>query len=77
VAGLYGLAWALPEEMREVYLQFDIDLPRYNGDDSWTLPMPARFVVDRKGRIRSSEVHPDYTTRPEPEETVEVLKGLA
>lgn len=77
VASEYGLAWTLPEDMRQVYLQFGLDLPRYNGDDSWTLPMPGRFVVDREGTIRSAEVHPDYTTRPEPTETMEVLKRLA
>ena len=70
------MVWTLPEDMRRVYLQFALDLPRYNGDDSWTLPMPGRFVVDREGIIRSAEVHPDYTTRPEPAETVEVLKRL-
>jgi peroxiredoxin len=63
--------------MRAVYLQFGLDIPRYNGDDSWTLSMPGRFVVDGGGTIRSAEVHPDYTTRPEPAKTVEVLKGLA
>ena len=62
--------------MREVYLQLGLDIPRYNGDDSWTLPMPARFIVDGGGVIRSAKVHPDYTTRPEPEQTVEVLKGI-
>jgi peroxiredoxin len=77
VAAKFGLVWTLPEDMRRVYLQFGLDIPRYNGDDSWTLPMPGRFVVDREGIIRSAEVHPDYTTRPEPAETVEVLKGLA
>ncbi len=60
--------------MRRVYLQFDLDIPRYNGDDSWTLPMPGRFVVDREGIIRAAEVHPDYTMRPE---TVAALKRLA
>jgi peroxiredoxin len=77
VAEEFGLVWTLPEDMRQVYLQFGIDIPRYNGDDSWTLPMPGRFVVNREGAIHSVEVHPDYTTRPEPAETVEILKGLA
>jgi peroxiredoxin len=76
VASEFGLVWTLPEDMREVYLQFGLDIPRYNGDDSWTLPMPGRFVVDGEGTIRSAEVHPDYTTRPEPAKTVEVLKRL-
>jgi peroxiredoxin len=77
VASEFGMVWTLPEDVRRVYLQFGLDIPRYNGDDSWTLPMPGRFVVDREGIIRSAEVHPDYTVRPDPAETVAVLKGLA
>ena len=38
----------------------------FNGDASWTLPMPARFVIDRGGVIRMAESDADDTTRPEP-----------
>ena len=38
--------------------------------------MPARFVIDRGGIIRSAESDPDYTTRPEPEETLAALRAL-
>lgn len=71
-----GLVFELPADLRQLYAQFGIDLERFNGDSSWTLPMPARYVVDGEGLIRSADVHPDYTRRPEPEATVEVLKGL-
>jgi peroxiredoxin len=60
--------------LRKVYLGFGIDLVKFNGDELWTLPMPARFVVDREGFIRFAEVSADYTIRPEPADTVEVLK---
>ena len=53
-----------------------IDLNKYNGDDSWTLPMPGRFIIDRSGVIRYAEVNPDYTVRPEPEEVIGILKEL-
>jgi len=53
-----------------------IDLKKYNGDDSWTLPMPGRFIIDRSGVIRYAEVNPDYTVRPEPEEVIGILKEL-
>jgi peroxiredoxin len=76
VAETYGLVYTFPEDLKEVYLGFGIDLSRFNGDDSWTLPMPGRFVIDRSGIIRYAEVNPDYTVRPEPEETVPVLKKL-
>ena len=48
----------------------------YNGDDSWRLPIPGRFVVDSGKIIRYSEADPDYMIRPEPEETLNFLRGL-
>ncbi len=76
-ADAYGLTFTLPDELREVYEQFGIDVPAHNGDDSWRLPMPARFVVDRDGIIRYAKADPDYTVRPEPDETVEFVQRLA
>ena len=38
--------------------------------------MPARFVIDRRGIIRSVDADPDYTRRPEPARTVETLRQL-
>jgi hypothetical protein len=38
--------------------------------------MPARFVIDGRGVIRSAERDPDYTTRPEPEDTLAALRAL-
>lgn len=76
VAKEYGLKWRLPEDLQQVYLRFPLDLPKYNGDDSWTLPVPARFVVATDGRIVAADADPDYTVRPEPSATLEVLRGL-
>ena len=74
VAKRYGLSFDLPEDLIGVYRGFGLDLEKANG--SWTLPMPARFVIDRTGVIRSADVDPDYTRRTEPAETVEVLRTL-
>ena len=71
-----GIAHELPADLREVYQGFGIDLPRVNGDDSWMLPIPARIVADARGMIASFEADPDYTTRPDPGETLDVLRQL-
>ncbi len=71
-----GLRFKLPDDLAQLYDQFGIKLPVVNGDDSWTLPMPARFVVDAGGVVRAADVDPDYTYRPEPQATVDVLKAL-
>jgi peroxiredoxin len=66
-----------PEDLQEIYRNFGIVLPDYNGDDSWELPLPTRVVVDGKGTIRSVDADPDYTIRPEPEKSLEVLRTLS
>ena len=47
-----------------------------NGDGTWRLPIPARIVIDPQGIIRAVDADPDYTRRPEPSQTVEILKRL-
>ena len=59
-----------------MYEGFGVRLDEYNGDTSWTLPMPARLIIDRDGIIRYAEINPDYTMRPDPEDTIEVLKKI-
>jgi len=38
--------------------------------------MPARFVIDRDDIIHAAESDPDYTTRPEPGDTLTALRAL-
>jgi peroxiredoxin len=76
VAQRYGLKFQLPEDLREVYLQFDIDLPKYNGDESWTLPLPTALIINRNGIIEHAAINADYTVRPDPQETVAALKEI-
>ena len=38
--------------------------------------MPPRYVIDQEGVIRAADVNADYTVRPDPSETVKVLKAL-
>ena len=72
-----SLAFALPEDLREVYRGFGIVLPEFNGDETWELPMPARLVIGADAVIRSIDADPDYTRRPEPDATLAVLRGMA
>jgi len=66
VAEEYGLVFTLPDDVREIYLKLGIDLARGNGDGTWRLPIPARFVIDREGTIQAVDADPDYTRRPVP-----------
>ena len=76
VAEAYGLAFTLPDDLRAIYVKLGIDLAQGNGDGTWRLPVPARFVIDRQGIVRAVDADPDYTRRPEPARTVEILRGL-
>ncbi|AFC26285.1 peroxiredoxin-like family protein [Saprospira grandis] len=60
-----GLRFSLPTELKALYAdKFKIDLDKHQGHSDWTLPMPARFLVDQDGVIQYVETNPDYTTRP-------------
>lgn len=76
VAAAFGLAFTLPEDLREVYRGFGNDLAVKDGDPSWQLPVPARFVIDATGIVRAVEADPDYRYRPEPETTLEMLRTI-
>jgi peroxiredoxin len=76
VGAAFGLRWVIPEEMREVHRQLGGPIPAFNGEESWTLPMPARYVIGRDGVIAYAEVNPDYTKRPEPSDLFTILDDL-
>ena len=75
-AAKLGLRFALPPELKSIYSGFGLDFKAWNGDDSWTLPMPARIVVDASGIVRATNVDPDYTRRPEPQKTVDDVAAM-
>lgn len=72
VARKYRLVFTLPEALRP----FTANLPQYNADDSWELPLPGTFVVDRDGIIQLAFVDADYTKRLEPSKIINAVKHL-
>lgn len=77
VAAAFGLRFELPDYLIELYKGLKNDLPSFNGDPSWTLPMPARYVIGQDGTILYAEVNPDYTRRPEPADMLPTLRRAA
>jgi peroxiredoxin len=76
VARQFKLVFTLPDYLRPVYRDLDADLEKFNGDASWTLPLSARYLIDRDSTIRSADVNADYTVRPDPSKTLEALRAL-
>lgn len=77
VAAAFGLRFELPDYLIDLYKRLKNDLPAFNGDPSWSLPMPARYVIGQDGVILYAEVNPDYTQRPAPEDMIPAIRQAA
>ena len=75
VSESFGLIFELPEVLRPIYLNLGIDIPAFNGDESFILPVPASYVIDSDGTIRYHFINADYTQRLEPDDLLRVLRG--
>ena len=75
VARQFGLVYRVPEFQQAVYRRAFINLPLANGDESWELPIPATYLVERDGTVIYASSNPDYTERPEPGEILSAVKG--
>jgi len=72
----FRLVFTLPDYLRELYKSFGVTLDRFNDEPVYRLPMPARYILDKEGIIRSADVNADYTVRPEPSETLAKLRAM-
>lgn len=68
-----NLAVWVGEEMEDYMTSMGHPLPAYQGNDAWTLPIPATFVVASDGRIKARFVDPDFRRRMEVEDLVAAL----
>jgi peroxiredoxin len=77
VIGAYRVQFTVPADLKDLHLNvFHNDLSQHTGDGSWALPIPATFVIDRRGVVRAAYVSADYTTRMEPGAIEAALRAL-
>ncbi len=76
VARQYKLVFALPEQFCALYTSIGSDVPTFDGDSSWELPMPGTFIIAQDGTIHLAFVHEDHTRRLEPDALLESLCTL-
>jgi peroxiredoxin len=76
VARQFGLVYRASDEQQDLYRRTFVNLPLVNGDDSWTLPIPATYIIDRDGTVLFVSANEDYTERPEPLEILSKLEGI-
>lgn len=72
----YGLLFQVYEELQPLYLEWGLDIPAFNGDESWELPIPATYVIGTDGRVHTAFVEKDYTKRMEPLDIIKALKSM-
>lgn len=71
------LVHGFDDALKTIYGTFGIDVGTANGNGVWELPIPARMVISSDHVLRGIEVNADYTQRPEPTETLQLVKGLS
>ncbi|UJX24255.1 AhpC/TSA family protein [Pseudoalteromonas sp. CF6-2] len=71
-----GLVFTLDERLIPVYQELGLDIPSANGDNSYELPLPATYVIDKDRTVQYVFAKEDYTLRAEPSEVLNAAKGL-
>ena len=70
----YRIDFELPERLKQGYTR--LGFPDRNPATGWRLPVPATFVIDRDGVIRSRHCLADYRYRMEPRDIVAAVEAL-
>ena len=71
-----GLIFWVGAEVQQLYQDTGVDLEKYQGNQSYFLPMAAKFIVDRDGLIKARQVNIEFRERMEPEAIVAALEAL-
>lgn len=73
VADAFGVAYTVPEKLRQHLRSIMINIPFIHGDQgdaTWKLPLPATFVLKPNTQgdatIAFAEAHADHRVRPDP-----------
>jgi len=77
LARQFGIVFSLEGDIRRISLDvFQVDLPKFNGDQSWELPVPATFVIAPDRTIRMAFFDPEFRHRVEPQAVLDALGHL-
>lgn len=60
---MLNLAFYVGDEKKALMMCAGWDIQPYNANDSWTLPIPATFVVGADGLVKARHIDPDYRKR--------------
>ena len=73
IANKFGLVFTLPEKVRELYKSLGANLLDFNDDDSYTLPIPATYLIGQDKKIHFAYVNANYMERADISELINVI----
>jgi peroxiredoxin len=73
----YRVQFEVAGDLQAVHLDaFELDLRLQTADGSWSLPVPATFVLGRDRTVVAAHVDADYRHRMEPRDILAALDGM-
>jgi peroxiredoxin len=76
-ARAYGIAFRVDDSTSARYKSMGIDLEAASGESHHELPVPAVFILDRKGVIRFAYANPDYKVRLKADDLLAAARKVA
>lgn len=76
IAEKLGILTAPTPEAQAAQKKMGLDLADVNADHTAALPMPTAALIDKEGMLVWIDVHPNYTTRTEPDEILLAVDSL-
>ena len=70
------MIWA-GDRIRALYLKSGLNLPLFQRNEGWFLPIPATFLIGRDGVVQARFVDPDFRKRMEPQDILSALRKLS
>jgi peroxiredoxin len=69
----YDVAFAVDQKMKERYKGYGVDFDEVNGTNGANLPVPAVYIINKKGEIIYKFFDTDYRKRPSVKEILDHL----
>lgn len=74
-AKAFGLAFRVDDATYAQMKNHNVDLEAASGRTDHILPVPAAYVLDRKGVIKFAYANPDFKVRVNPDDLLQAAKG--
>jgi len=75
-AEAFEVGFTVDEVTKAKYKDMGLDVGAWNADNSWNLPAPGTFVIDREGVIRWAFADWDYKNRADPSEVIAFVRTM-